>query len=942
MVYDFKTAEEEVLEYWEKKKIYEKVKKKSSKGKKYYFLDGPPYTSGRVHIGTAWNKVLKDMVLRYKRSVGFNVWDRAGYDMHGLPIEHKVQVKLNLKYKEDIEKFGVSKFIAECKKLSTENLGLMNKDFEKMGVWMDFKNAYQSINIEFTDGVWWLIKKAYENGRLYESFRSVPWDYFHQSALAKHELEYKPVLDKSIFWKFKVKDIENEYLICWSTTPWTLAYNLGIMVHPEFDYVKVRVKDEIWIVAKGLAGPFIQGVVGEKLEIVDEFKGEKLEGLRYEHPFYSELKKHYDRIMKESKKAFTVVLSDEYVDLSAGTGLVHMAPGCGPEDYEVGYRNGIPAWNNLTESGFYPNDMGIFSGRHAKEDNDSFINDLEKLGNLIAVTEVEHDYPFGQRSQKPVIFRATKQWFLKVEDLKKEMIKENVKIKWVPESAYNAFNSWLENLRDNSITKQRYWGTPIPIWRNEKDPSDIIVVGSLKELEKLVGKKISNLHKPGIDDVLIKKDNKIYKRIPDILDVWVDAGTASWNCLNYPHKDREFKKLFPADFILEGKDQIRGWFNLLLVASMVSMRKPSFKAAYMHGFVQDAKGRKFSKSLGNAIYPDEVINKYGVDTLRFYTIGGANPAVDLNYNDNDIKTKFRSLGVLWNLGNYLINYSDGNLLNKRIKKDFEERYIFSKLNSTIEKVTKAFDGYKLNEIPWLVETLFLNLSRNYVQMTRDKMDKDPNTVLLTVYEVLMVVLKLFSPVSPHITEKIYQELKKKFGLKEESIHLFKWPKSNKKLIDKLLEEKFELMNQIIQEALAQREKIGYGVRWPLSRLEISSNVDLNDSVEIIKKQVNVKEVKLSKGNLSVKLDEKITKELEKEGYLREVLRRVQDLRKKNGLNVKDRILLDISTDLDFSNLNKEIMNKVGAKKLSFNKNNYKLNSIEKVRGKEFKISFQKV
>ena len=942
MVYDFKKIEEEVLKFWEKNKIYEKAKKKNSKGEKYYFLDGPPYTSGKVHLGTAWNKAMKDMVQRYKRMKGFNVWDRAGYDMHGLPIEHKVQAKLNLRYKEDIEKFGVDKFTKECEKLSVEFLNSMNEDFERMGVWMDFKNAYKSITPEFIEGVWWLVKKAHENGRLYEGFRSVPWDYFHQSALAKHELEYKSVLDKSIFWKFKVKDKDNEYLAVWSTTPWTVAYNLGVMVHPEFDYVKAKVKDEVWIVAKGLAGPFIQGVVGEKLNVIDEFKGKELEGLRYEHPFYQELKKHYDKIMKESKKAFTVVLSEEYVDLSAGTGLVHLAPGCGPEDYEVGHKHGIPPWNNLTESGYYPNDMGKFSGRHAKEDNDSFIDDLKELGSLIAVTEVEHDYPFGQRSQKPVIFRATKQWFFKVEDLKKEMIQKNNKIKWVPVAAYNAFNSWLENLRDNSITKQRYWGTPVPIWRNTKDENDIIVVGSVKELEKLSGKKIERLHKPWIDNVVIKKNGKEYKRIPDVLDVWVDAGTVSWNCLGYPRSEKNFKELFPADFILEGKDQIRGWFNLLLVASMISMRRHSFNAVYMHGFIQDAKGRKFAKSTDNAVYPEEVINKYGVDTLRFYFIGGANPAEDLNYNDSDVKVKFRNLGVLWNLENYLVNYADTSLLKKKVKTGTEEKYILSKLNRTIKEVTEAFDDYRLNEIPRMVENLFLSLSREYIQMTRNKMDEDPDTVLLTVYSALLNILKLIAPICPFITEKIYLEMKSKFKLKEESIHLFGWPEYERKLIDKKLEEKFELMNNVIQEALAQREKSGYGVRWPLPLLEIQAEQNLKDVGEIIKNQANVKKIKFSKGKFSVLLDTKITKELEQEGYLREVIRRVQALRKSNKLEVKDRIKLVVNSDYDLKIFEKELKDKVGASSIAFNGKSLKSSVKENIRGKVFELSLQKI
>ncbi|MEK6826428.1 MAG: isoleucine--tRNA ligase, partial [Nanoarchaeota archaeon] len=900
MVYDFKKVEEKTLEFWKKAKIYEKVRKKNTGKKKYYFLDGPPYTSGRVHLGTAWNKALKDMVLRYKRMRGFDVWDRAGYDMQGLPIEHKVQAKLKLSFKEDIEKFGVAKFVNECEKLSVGNLKLMNEDFKRLGVWMDFENAYQSITEEFIDGVWWLVKKAHKNGRLYEGFRSVPWDYFHQSALAKHELEYKSVVDKSIFWKFKVKNKENEYLILWSTTPWTLAYNLGVMANPELDYARAKVDGEVWILAAALANPVIQAVADKKYTILETFKGNKLEGLECEHPFYAELKQHYDRLKKESRKVHTIVLSSEYVSLDAGSGLVHMAPGCGPEDYEVGHRNGIPPWNNLTEDGHYPSDMGKFSGRHAREDNDSFITDLEEAGVLIKITEVEHEYPFGQRSQKPVIFRATKQWFFKVEDLKKEMIKENNKVKWVPMSAYNAFNAWLENLRDNSITKQRFWGTPVPIWRNVKDEKDYLVIGSIKELEKLSGKKVKNLHKPWIDEVEIKPGNRIYRRIPDILDVWVDAGTVSWNCLDFPRDKKKFEKLFPADFILEGKDQIRGWFNLLMVASMVSMKKPSFKAVYMHGFVQDASGRKFSKSLGNAVYPDEVIEKYGADTFRYYFIGGANPAMDLNYNENDVKVKFANLGVLWNLTNYLINYADGSLLKKRKRIDLEERYILSKLNTSIKEATEAFDEYRLNEIPLMAEKLFLSLSREYVQMTRQKMEDDRNTVLLIVFEVLNNVIKVLAPIAPFITEKIYQELKTKFKLKKLSVHLFEWPKYNNKLIDKKLEEKFEWMNKVVQEALAQREKAGFGVRWPLPKLEINvlDKKMLKEFEEIIKKQVNVKELKIARGDFLVKLDINITKELEKEGFLREVLRRIQALRKKQGLNVRDKITLNINSDFD--------------------------------------------
>ncbi|MEK6868663.1 MAG: class I tRNA ligase family protein, partial [Nanoarchaeota archaeon] len=628
-------------------------------------------------------------------------------------------------------------------------------------------NAYQSVKKEFIDGEWWLVRKAHEKKRLYEGLRSMAWDWEHQTALAKHELEYKDIKDNSIFVKMQVKGKNarkskilekqsfsespenfdfheisgttsggNEFLIIWTTTPWTIAFNLGIMANPNLEYVKCKVNSEYWIVAKALANAFISGIAGKKYGVVEEFKGKKLEGTEYVHPFYDELKEHYNEIKRKHPKTHTVVMSEEYVDTSSGSGLVHMAPGCGPEDYEVGHRNNIPAWNLVKEDGVYNDEMGPFSGMHTIKDNNKFTECLKKKNAVVAEQEVEHSYPHGQRSHEPVIFRTTKQWFFKVEDIKKDLIRENDKIKWVPKAGYNAFNSWLENLRDNSISKQRYWGTPVPIWRNAENPDDYIVIGSIKELEELSGKKVEEPHIPWIDEIEIKKDGKTYKRVPDVLDVWVDAGTVSWNSLDFPHNEDNLKKFFPADFILEGKDQIRGWFNLLHVASMLSMGKRSFDAAYMHGFINDAMGRKMSKSLGNYILPEEVISKYGSDTLRCYMISGANPGLDLNYNFDDMKVKYRNLTVLWNLHNYIIDLaknSDTNPAELKIRKDrfsLEENYIFSKLNSTIRKATKTFDEYKLNEIPTLVEDLFLKLSRTYIQLTRDKSSGEDKKVVL--------------------------------------------------------------------------------------------------------------------------------------------------------------------------------------------------------------------
>ncbi len=941
MIYDFKKVENEILKYWEKEKIYEKIKKRNVKGKNFYFLQGPPYTSGRLHIGHAWNHALKDQILRYKRMNGFNVWDRNGYDMHGLPTENKVQKNLKLKDKKAIEEYGIGKFVKKCKEFSYEMAQLMSKDLMNFGVWMDHENAYMPITNDFIEGEWWLIKKANEEKRVYEGLKTVTWCYLCETALAKHELEYENILEDSIFVKFKVKDVDNEYLIVWTTTPWTILFNLGIMVHPDLDYVKVKVKDEIWIVAKGLVGPFIQGVLGEKLNIIEEFKGEKLVGLRYEHPFYKELKEHYDKIMKESKKAFTVVLSEEYVDLSAGTGLVHMAPGCGPEDFEVGRRNGIPPFNNLKENGDYPEGMGKFSGLNAKKDNKKFAEELDKNGVLITSTQVEHDYPHCWRCKNPVIFRATKQWFLKIEDLIPKMINDIGKIKWVPKQWEFPYRSWISNLKDNSITRQRYWGAPVPLWKCKKC-NDYTVVESGEELRKLGGKVPSDLHRPWIDEVKIPcKCGGKKERIEEVLDVWIDSGTTSWNCLYFPGRKDLFEEFWPADLVLEGTEHTRLWFYMLHLTSTLAFNKFSFKNVYMHGMLRDVEGVKMSKSLGNIISPYEIVDKFGVDAMRLYT-STQRAGEDMNLSWEEIKQKHRNLIVLYNIASYLMNYCD-NLAFKVKAKEIEDFYILSKLNSTTEEVTNLMEDYELDQVPLLVEELFLDLSRKYIQIVRERIDE--KEVQEIIFSVLFECLKMFSISCPFITERIYLELKQKYKLKEESIHLFYWPKFDKKLVDKKLEENFELALQVISEALAQREKIGYGVRWPLVKLEIFINEPkkLEKLKKIIENQINVKGVEIKKGDkLEIRLDTKITGELEKEGYLREILRRIQSLRKREGLQIKDRIKLNIESSYDLSEYKKEIINKVGAVNVTFSNKGYKNLIEEKIRGKIFKISIQKL
>jgi len=848
--YNPQQLEPEILAFWQKNKVVEKLRKRNQKGPKFYFLEGPPYTSGHIHLGHAWNMSLKDIVLRYKRMKKFNVWDRMGYDMHGLPTEQKTMAKLNLKNKEDIQKFGVKKFTVECKKFCVEMMEKMNEDFKRIGATLDLTNPYQPIAKEFMEAEWWLIKRAHEKKRLYQGLRTMHWDAATQTAVAKHELEYKQVKDTAIYVKFRhVKDAQ-KYFIIWTTTPWTIPLNLAIMVNPTLDYVEVQAGKEVWVIGKSLAEKVLTKAGFDDVKVLRECKGKELEGVKYIHPLAVD--KFLPSDLQKNKKLFTVLLTTEYVDASSGTGLVHCAPGCGPEDYEVGHLNHLPPFNCVNEEGYFEN-FGQFSGWKAKTDDRKFIEVIDAAGALLGKESYVHDYPYGERSHEPVIFRTTKQWFFRVEDLREKMLAANANIYWNPLGGKNAFNSWLDNLRDNSITKQRYWGTPVPIW--QADDGDYIVVGSVAELEELSGQKVKEMHIPDIDSITITKNGKVYKRVADILDVWIDAGTASWNCLDYPTDTKTFELLFPADFILEGKDQIRGWFNLLMVASFLAFEKPSFKNVYMHGFVTDVNGVKMSKSLGNIISPYEVIDKHGADVLRYYT-GQTNAGEDINFSWEECAVKQRNLMILWNLQKLLLTLSaeiEYNPFTAKKPADLgsEEKYIFSKLHTTIRSVTSLLEEYRLDEIIAPLEALFLELSRTYVQMVRDKSTigttDEREVCAYTLGRILLECLKMFSLIAPFISEAIYLNLKEAFKLKEESISHYAWPEADVKMIDPALEGQLEIVQSVITAASAAREKAKLSLRWPIKEVIVgSSNKDVITAVNslrsILLSQINTKTI----------------------------------------------------------------------------------------------------
>lgn len=546
-----KLTESDVLEFWEREKIYEKSVKKNAKGKKFYMMDGPPYASGNIHMGTALNKTMKDIAMRMKRLQGYDVFDKPGYDTHGVPIELQVEKEIGSKGKEDIERYGVGKFVEKCRQFATKYIGVMNTEFRNLGVWMDWNNPYLTLDDNYIESIWGAFKAADKKGLLYLGKYPVHVCPRCETAVAFNEIEYGKQKDTSVFVKFRLKNKKNTFLIIWTTTPWTLPGNTGVMVHPDVDYQEVEVAEgERWIIAKDLVISLMS-----KLErgftVKEEYKGKKMDGWEYENPLSKNLN-------MKLKNAYKVVLSARYVTTEDGTGLVHCAPGHGKEDFEVGKGAGLDMPSPVANNGLLTEEAGKYAGKKARVVDREIMEDLEKDGALIYKMGYEHDYPLCWRDKTPLLMISQPQWFLKVSEIQKKLLKENDKVNWVPDYMKLRMKAWLEGVGDWPVSRQRYWGTPLPIWHDEKT-GEKIVIGSREELEKLSGKKKIKLHKPEIDGIEIRGKKGMLRRVPEVLDVWFDSGVSSWAALGYPHDSARFKKYWPADFNVEGKDQFRGW-----------------------------------------------------------------------------------------------------------------------------------------------------------------------------------------------------------------------------------------------------------------------------------------------------------------------------------------------------------------------------------------------
>jgi len=931
-------TEEQILEFWAKNKIYEKSKSQNKKGKKFYLMDGPPYATGNIHIGTALNKILKDIAMRSHRLQGCDVFDRAGYDTHGVPIEFKIEKEIGSRSKQDIEKYGVKRFVEKCKEFATRYIDVMNSEFKNLGVWMNFENPYLTLSDDYMETIWDTFKIADKKKLLYLGKYPVHVCPRCATAVAYNEIEYAKQEDNSIFVKFPLKNKKNSFLIIWTTTPWTLPANTAVMVNPGVDYQEIELSSgEKWVIAKELV-PKIMAELGLGYTAKREFTGKEMEGWAYENPLAKNLKLNL-------KNAYKVILSARYVTTEDGTGLVHCAPGHGKEDYEVGkeYKIDMPSpvdiYGNLTE------EAGKYAGKKARVVDEEIISDLEKDNALVYKLKYSHDYPLCWRCKSPLLMISQPQWFLKISDIQKRILEENENTNWNPAWMKLRMKAWLEGISDWPVSRKRYWGTPLPIWICDKCDKRI-VIGSIDELRKLANipktKKI-NLHKPGIDEIIFDCSCKgKMRRIPDVLDVWFDAGVSSWAALG-----EDVKKYWPADINIEGKDQVRGWWNSQLILSEIKFDKKPFENIMVHGMILSLGKVKMSKSLGNIVSPQEIIKKYNRDYLRYY-FAKVSKGEDFDFDEREFSEIQKVFRVFLNVNNFVNQIEKG-----KQKIEIEDKWILSKFNLVMGKtIYEDYNNFKFPEAIQDIEDFLMNdLSRTYIQIIRDRSDE--------CYEILnrirIGLILLLAPIIPFTTEKIWQDLRQRKIVKEESVHLSHFLNINGHEIDKRLELEFDIVLEVIEKGLAERDKLKIGLKWPLAKATIYSKEQqqwhqpLIDLQEIIKSQLNVKKIELkvdSKGEIKVELDTKITPELEAEGYARELARNIQAERKNAGFVKSDFINLEIISDLNgiLGSQKQFIQERVNAKNISFNDSGrrYDYSRKGKIKEKNFEIKFSKI
>ena len=857
---NFVDREKAVEKFWEDNDIFKKSMEHRKEGETYTFYDGPPTANGKPHIGHVETRTIKDMIPRYRTMKGYMVPRKAGWDTHGLPVELEVEKMLGLDGKEQIEEYGLAPFIDKCKESVWKYKGMWEDFSRTVGFWADMDNPYVTYDDNFIESEWWALKTIWDKGLLYKGFKIVPYCPRCGTPLSSHEVAqgYKAVKERSAIVRFKVKG-EDAYFLAWTTTPWTLPSNVALCVNPEETYLKVKAADGYtYYIAKALADKVLGSLAEEgkaAYEVLETYVGKDLEYKEYE-PLY---KCAGDAAEKQKKKAHFVTC-DDYVTMTDGTGIVHIAPAFGEDDSRIGRNYELPFVQFVDGKGDLTAETP-YAGKFVKDADPLVLKDLDAEGKLFDAPKFEHDYPFCWRCDTPLIYYARESWFIKMTAVKDDLVRNNKTINWIPASiGEGRFGNWLENIQDWGVSRNRYWGTPLNIWECECGHQHSI--GSREELYKMSGNekaKTVEFHRPYIDEITITcpECGKQMKRVPEVIDCWFDSGAMPFAQHHYPFENKElFEQQFPANFISEAVDQTRGWFYSLLAESTLLFNKAPYKNVIVMGHVQDENGQKMSKSKGNAVDPFNALETYGADAIRWYFYTSSAPWLPKRFSGKAVQEGQRKfMGTLWNTYAFFVLYANiDNFDASKYTLEYDklpvmDKWLLSKLNSTVAEVDSNLDQYRIPEAAKALQDFVDEMSNWYVRRSRERfwakgMEQDKINAYMTLYTALVTICKAAAPMIPFMTEDIYQNLVRSNDANApESIHLCDFPVVNKDHIDKKLEEDMEDVLDAVVMGRACRNEAAIKNRQPISRMYIKSDFTLSEFYqEIIEDELNVKEV----------------------------------------------------------------------------------------------------
>ena len=908
---DFPALEASILERWGERDVFARSIAQRDGAEEFVFYEGPPTANGRPGVHHVLARVFKDIYPRYKTMRGYAVPRKAGWDCHGLPVELEVEKEIGLKSKREIEAYGIEKFNERCRESVLRYVSDWERLTERIGYWIDLSDAYKTMTNEYVESVWWSLKKVYDQDLLYEDFKVVPYCPRCGTPLSDHEVAqgYATVTDPSVYVRFPLADTPGTSLLVWTTTPWTLLSNAAVAIHPEVSYVAVEHGGERLI----LAEPLVHRVLGADAKPVEWFDAGSLEGREYEPPF---------RFAEPDKRAWFVV-SAEFVTTEDGTGIVHMAPAYGAEDLEVGRQFDLPVIHLVDEEGKFVEAVKPWAGRFVKEADPDIVADLRDRGLLLRAETIEHTYPLCWRCNTPLLYYARTSWYIRTTGRKKELLDANEAVNWYPDHIkHGRFGDWLANNIDWSLSRNRYWGTPLPIWRCPQ--GHVVCIGEVADLADRAGKDLSNLdlHRPFVDDITFGcvECGGEMRRVREVIDAWYDSGSMPFAQWHYPFEREDvFAERFPADYICEAIDQTRGWFYSLLAIATLLWGRSAYENVVCLGLIVDKDGRKMSKSLGNVLDPWEVLDRFGADALRFFLFTSGSPWATRRVSLDAIEELQRGfLRMLWNVYSFYVLYANTDGLDPTtadvpVSERHElDRWILSELHDTVRAVTSGMDGYDATGAGRRLVAFVDDLSNWYVRRSRRRFwkeaeDRDKAAAHLTLHECLRTLSLALAPFTPFLADEIWDNIVR--GIRPEapdSVHLADWPSYDETLIDEELRGSMAAARRVVALGLQARDQAKIKVRQPLAAAAVSgTGAELAmRHAAIIAEELNVKDVRVADAppdgwavaadpSMTVALDATLTEELRGEGMARELVRAVQNLRKKSGLAVADRIRLGI-------------------------------------------------